>query len=38
MLQAVPFTDIEVTLVYEECDVRQEKISQPVRLGSLGSH
>lgn len=38
MLQAVPFTVIEVSLVHEECDVGQEKIPQPVRLGSPGPH
>lgn len=38
MLQALPFTVIEVHPVNEECDVGQEKVLQPVRLGSLGLH
>lgn len=38
MLQAVPLTVTEVSLICEEHDVGQEKILQPVRLGSFGLH
>lgn len=38
MLQAVPFTVIEVSPVCEDCDVGQEKIPQPAGLGSPGPH
>jgi len=38
MLQALPLTAVEVPLVCEEHDVGQEKMLEPVRLGSFGLH
>lgn len=38
MLQTFPLAVIEVSPVYEECDVGQEKVPQPGRLGGFGPH